>query len=109
MHTLSELLGTLRRRSGISQYELANRLSYLLWETMPDDELFEAADLGQLETEAQIEAQARRMLEDDRARAAVRNFARQWLYLDRVVGEDKLPGQFQVNLAVYLPVTEQHL
>jgi len=75
----------------LSQYELASRLSYLLWETMPDDELLAAADAGELETDDQLEAQARRLLADDRARAAVRNFHRQWLYLDRVLGEDKLP------------------
>lgn len=78
----------------LTQHEIANRLSYFLWETMPDDELMAAADAGELETEAQIEAQARRLLEDERARTAVRNFARQWLYLDRVLGEDKLPELF---------------
>lgn len=78
----------------LSQHELANRLSYLLWETMPDNELLAAADAGELETEAQLEAQARRLLADDRARAAVRNFHRQWLYLDRVLDEDKLSELF---------------
>jgi hypothetical protein len=78
----------------LSQYELASRLSYFLWETMPDDELFAAADAGEFETEAQLEAQARRLLADDRGRAAVRNFHRQWLYLDRVLAEDKLPELF---------------
>ena len=78
----------------LSQHELASRLSYLLWETMPDDELFAAADAGELESDAQLEAQARRLLADDRARATVRNFHRQWLYLDRVLDEDKLPDLF---------------
>jgi hypothetical protein len=78
----------------LSQYELASRLSYLLWETMPDDELLAAADAGELGTDEQLEAQARRLLEDDRARTAVRNFHRQWLYVDRVLGEDKLPELF---------------
>ncbi len=78
----------------LTQHELASRLSYFLWETMPDDELFAAADAGELETDAQLEAQARRLLEDDRARTAVRNFHRQWLYLDRVLGEDKVPELF---------------
>ncbi len=78
----------------LSQFELANRLSYLLWESMPDDELLQAAEADELQTEEQLEAQARRLLDDDRARAAVRNFHRQWLYLDRVLGEDKLPEVF---------------
>ena len=78
----------------LSQHELASRLSYLLWESMPDDELLEAADAGELGTDVQLEAQARRLLADDRARDAVRNFHRQWLYLDRVLGEDKLPDLF---------------
>ena len=78
----------------LSQHELASRLSYLLWETMPDDELLAAADAGDLESDAQLEAQARRLLTNDRARTAVRNFHRQWLYLDRVLGEDKLPELF---------------
>ncbi len=75
----------------LSQHELASRLSYLLWETMPDDELLAAAAAGDLESDVQLEAQARRLLTNDRARTAVRNFHRQWLYLDRVLGEDKLP------------------
>jgi hypothetical protein len=78
----------------LSPHELASRLSYFLWETMPDDELLAAADAGELETDEQIEAQARRLLADDRARTAVRNFHRQWLYLDRVLDEDKLPELF---------------
>jgi hypothetical protein len=78
----------------LTQYELASRLSYFLWETMPDDELFAAADAGELQTVEQLETHARRLLADDRARSAVRNFHRQWLYVDRVLGEDKLPELF---------------
>jgi hypothetical protein len=61
---------------------------------MPDDELFAAADAGDLATSQELESQARRLLADDRARNAVRNFHRQWLYLDRVLNEDKVPEQF---------------
>jgi len=78
----------------LSQPELASRLSYFLWETMPDDELMAAADAGELETAAGLEAEARRLLADERARSAVRNFHRQWLYLDRVLGEDKVQELF---------------
>src|SRR5690606_2528343 len=51
----------------IDSHEMASRLSYFLWASMPDDELFEAAAADQLTTPAQIEVQARRMLESDSA------------------------------------------
>lgn len=63
---------------------LASRLSYFLWSSMPDDALLDAAEAGQLATEAGVEAQARRMLSDPRAQAGARNFMRQWLDLDRL-------------------------
>ncbi len=78
----------------LTQHELASRLSYFLWETMPDDALIAAADRGELRNDDALETQARRLLADPRARAAVRNFHRQWLHLDRVLGEDKLPELF---------------
>ncbi len=78
----------------LNGYEVANRLSYFLWESMPDQELFDAAARDELRTDAQLEAQARRMLTDRRAAAAIRNFHRQWLHLDRVLDEDKVPAQF---------------
>lgn len=68
----------------LSPHELATRLSYFLWATMPDDELFAAADAGQLSTQEQIATQARRMLDDPKARDSIRSFFRQWLFLDRM-------------------------
>ncbi|WP_437737082.1 DUF1592 domain-containing protein [Sorangium sp. So ce1335] len=68
----------------LSDHEIASRLSYLLWSSMPDDALFAAADAGELRTAAQIAAQARRLLEDPRARAAVANFHTQWLKLTHI-------------------------
>lgn len=65
----------------LDPHEVATRLSYFLWSSMPDAELFAAVDAGQLETPAQIAAQARRMLADPRATALIDNFAGQWLYL----------------------------
>jgi hypothetical protein len=80
----------------LSQYEIATRLSYLLWGTMPDQELFAAADAGKLATGADVGAQARRMLADARARDAIRSFHRNWLgleALDAVNKDQKLyPG-----------------
>ncbi|WP_044985596.1 DUF1592 domain-containing protein [Sorangium cellulosum] len=68
----------------LTSYEIASRLSYLLWGTMPDGALFAAAERGALGTAAEIEAQARRMLEDPRAREAVKSFHRQWLGLAKI-------------------------
>lgn len=65
----------------LTDHEVASRLSYFLWSTMPDDELFAAADAGELHTEAQVAAQVRRMLDDPKAVALVDNFAGQWLYI----------------------------
>jgi len=62
----------------VSDHELASRLSYFLWSSMPDDELLAAAAAGQLKEPAQIEAQALRLLADPRAHALVDNFAGQW-------------------------------
>ncbi len=58
----------------LDPYELASRLSYLLWNSMPDAALFSAAAAGQLQTPTQIRAQAVRMLADPRAQAMVRYF-----------------------------------
>jgi hypothetical protein len=62
--------------------ELAVRLSYFLWQTTPDETLAAAAESGVLETKAGLEAEARRLLADPRARPAVADFHRQWLRLD---------------------------
>jgi hypothetical protein len=65
----------------ISDLELASRLSFFLWSSIPDDELLDAAARGRLKTPAVLEQQVRRMLADSRSRALVSNFAEQWLYL----------------------------
>lgn len=65
----------------ISQLELATRLSFFLWSSIPDKELVTLAVNGQLNEPAVLEAQVRRMLGDDRAHALVENFAAQWLML----------------------------
>ncbi len=63
----------------LNPFELANRLSYFLWSSMPDDTLLAAAENGALSTDSQIRGQVERMLEDPRARALVENFTGQWL------------------------------
>src|SRR5205814_859914 len=61
----------------INDYELASRLSYFLWSSMPDEALFQEATKGTLRKN--LEAQTRRMLADPKSRALVENFAGQWL------------------------------
>ncbi len=65
----------------ISDLELASRLSFFLWSSIPDDPLLNVAANGQLKDSAVLEEQVRRMLADSRSKALVSNFAGQWLYL----------------------------
>jgi hypothetical protein len=65
----------------INDVELASRLSFFLWSSIPDDELLKLASDGTLHQPAVLEKQTRRMLADPKARALVTNFANQWLYL----------------------------
>lgn len=69
----------------LAQHEAASRLSYFLWDTMPSQELRQAAEQGQLGTVAEVEAVARRMLKDPRARTAMEEFLSQWLRFDRAL------------------------
>jgi len=66
----------------IGEYELASRLSYFLWSSMPDDELLDLA--GKQQLSANLEPQVRRMLQDLKSQALVDNFAMQWLQLRRL-------------------------
>jgi mono/diheme cytochrome c family protein len=68
----------------VSGHEVATRLSYFLWSTMPDAELFAAADRGVLDTAAGVEKQAKRMLADPKAQALTESFAAQWLQLRKL-------------------------
>jgi len=70
----------------ISDVELASRLSFFLWSSIPDDELLNLAAKRQLHEPDVIERQVRRMLADPRAAALVANFAGQWLYLRNLPG-----------------------
>jgi hypothetical protein len=65
--------------TSLTQHELASRLSYFLWSSMPDDELLRAADRGKLSRPAALAAQVRRMLLDPKADALAHNFLGQWL------------------------------
>jgi hypothetical protein len=73
----------------VSDVELASRLSFFLWSSIPDDELLDAAIAGKLRDKAVLNRQVRRMLADPRSEALVTNFAAQWLFLRDV--EQKRP------------------
>jgi mono/diheme cytochrome c family protein len=68
----------------LSDVELASRLSFFLWSSIPDEELLRLAEQGKLHDPDILEHQVRRMLDDRRAQALVENFAGQWLYLRNV-------------------------
>jgi Protein of unknown function (DUF1592)/Protein of unknown function (DUF1588)/Protein of unknown function (DUF1585)/Protein of unknown function (DUF1587)/Protein of unknown function (DUF1595) len=65
----------------INDVELASRLSFFLWSSIPDDELLDLATQNKLRAPGVLEHQVRRMLADERSRTLVTNFADQWLYL----------------------------
>jgi len=75
-------------------YAVANRLSYFLWDTMPDRALLDAAAKGELRTPEGIERVARGMLQDKRARQAVDEFFSQWLRFDRMLSTAKDDGRY---------------
>jgi hypothetical protein len=85
----------------ISDLELASRLSFFLWSSIPDDELLNLAARGELSQPAVLEQQTRRMLADERSRSLVDNFAAQWLHLrnlDAVTPDMRLFPDFDDNL-----------
>lgn len=75
----------------ISALELASRLSFFLWSTIPDDDLLEAAVDDTLQNPEVLRGQVRRMLSDPRAQALVDNFAGQWLHTRNVAGFQPSP------------------
>jgi len=85
----------------ITDLDLASRLSFFLWSSIPDDELLEAATRGELRQPEVLESHVRRMLADKRSRNLVDNFAAQWLYLrnlDSIHPDMRLFPDFDDNL-----------
>lgn len=76
-------------RALLAPYELASRLAYFLWSSPPDETLLKAAAENKLSTPAQLEAQARRMLADPKAKRTIDNFFSQWLELENLENLDK--------------------
>jgi hypothetical protein len=89
----------------ITDLELASRLSFFLWSSLPDDELLAAAERGELREPAVFERQVRRMIADERARNLADNFAAQWLHLRALEAarpDERLFIDFDDNLRVAL-------
>ena len=78
----------------VSDMDLASRLSFFLWSSIPDDELLDRADRGRLKDPLVLEQQVRRMLREPRSKALGRNFAGQWLYLRNVSAISPDPTEF---------------
>jgi hypothetical protein len=78
----------------VSAYELASRISYFLWNTMPDDTLFAAAAGGTLNDQTVLESTVARMLADPRAAATIGSFHRQWLDVEDLADQSKDPTLF---------------
>jgi hypothetical protein len=78
----------------ISDLELASRLSFFLWSSIPDDQLIDEAAKGRLHTPAVLEQQVRRMLADPKSESLTTNFAAQWLYLRNLKNMQPLSEEF---------------
>jgi hypothetical protein len=82
------------RRGPASGYEVASRMSYIIWGGPPDEQLLAAADAGQLHDRQQVAQHARRMLNDPRAIARSCQFISEWLNLDRLENLQPHPEKF---------------
>jgi hypothetical protein len=78
----------------VTDLELASRLSFFLWSSVPDDALVTLAAAGKLNQPVVLEQQIKRMLRDPKARALVDNFAAQWLLLRNLKSHQPTPGNF---------------
>ena len=81
-------------RHTLNDWEIASRLSYLLWSTMPDAELFDLAEQGKLRDRAELKRQVARMLADARSERFTKSFSAQWLQLRKV-------GMFPPDKRIY--------
>lgn len=105
----------------ITEFELASRLSFFLWSSIPDDELLDLASRGQLRRPAVLTREVKRMLADSRSKALISNFTGQWLYLRNITlapvdtyafpeFDDNLRQAFSSELALFLDsqIREDH-
>jgi hypothetical protein len=92
--------------NALTSYELASRLSFALWGSMPDDDLSRAADAGTLIQPAELEKQARRMLDSPKARDAAASFKNGWLHFIEGGDIQKDPKRFKTWNAVALAAVD---
>jgi hypothetical protein len=90
----------------LTSYELASEISYLLWQTMPDDELFEMAASGELLDPAVMEDQVQRLLNDPRSALTAQYFFFKWLQLDRLM---QVVRDSEIYAALYFEIREAML
>lgn len=97
----------------LGDFEVATRLSYFLWSSMPDDELFNLAYLGKLQDTLVLEAQVKRMLADPKSKRFAENFSTQWLGITKLIDNqplldpEKYPGfDLPVREALYRETVE---
>lgn len=93
----------------LNGWEMASRLSYLFWNSMPDDELLRAAEAGELGSRENLAAQARRMLADGKAKDAIRSFHQQWLLLHELDAVDKDPVAYPNYAETLKPLWQQEI
>lgn len=84
----------------LSPHELATRLAYYLWQSTPDQELLTAADQNKLSTESELRAQVTRLLRDPKADRFMRNFANEWIGLQKLqaASRDGLTDQLKIDM-----------
>ena len=97
----------------LSNFEVATRLSYFIWSSMPDQELFNLAYLGMLEDTVVLESQVKRMLADPKAKRLAENFSTQWLGITKLISnqpmvdKEKYPGfDISIRKALYRETIE---
>jgi len=84
----------------VSDLDLASRLSFFLWSSIPDDQLLDLAEHNKLRDPVVLQQQVRRMLDDPRAQALVNNFGGQWLYLRNITTVRPDPGIFRFDASL---------
>ncbi len=93
----------------LSDYEVASRLSYMLWDSPPDDALFAAAEAGKLVVTTEIEKQVKRMLAEPEARPAMAAFEREWLNLELVASQIPADRKDTTMFPEYTPAAAKAL
>ncbi|MDP1916280.1 MAG: DUF1592 domain-containing protein [Myxococcales bacterium] len=90
----SPIADAMRPTSQLTPLEIATRLSFLLWGSIPDDALLDAAEQGRLVTKEDVTTQARRLMADPRSRRGYLDFARQWLEVESLATTNKDSTRF---------------